>query len=103
MQHSFAHSSKLRILAFLEASSLAILVFVALPIRLLLERATFVHVIGPLHGLFFVTYIWTILNLAASGELSSKQASKLALYACIPLGGFVSFVWLSRGASTADR
>jgi integral membrane protein len=101
MQHSFVHFKKLRFLAFLEASSLAILVFVALPIRLLLKLATFAHVFGPIHGLIFVIYIWTVLNLAASGELSSKQASKLALYACIPLGGFVSFIWISRNASTA--
>jgi integral membrane protein len=79
-----------------EASTLAILVFIAVPAKLLFKYPALVHVLGPIHGLVFVAYVWTLLNLSTGGELSGRHAKKLALLACIPLGGFVSVRWLSQ-------
>lgn len=103
MEQSFLQSNVVRILAALEATTLATLVLIAVPIQFLYHEAVFVHIVGAIHGMIFLTYIWTVFHLAATGELSTKQTLRLTVYACIPLCGFLSFILLSKTPRLADQ
>lgn len=85
----------LRYAACVEGSSLLILLTVAVPLKHFFEYPAAVQVVGPLHGLAFLTYCWLAISVAASEKWKlTKLLGALAL-AFIPLGGFFAarFLW----------
>lgn len=90
MKQLLSHSSRIRFLAAIEACTLVALVFVAVPLQIVFKHPELARILGPIHGVAFLLYVWTVASQAAGGELSSAQAKKLGLLACIPFGGFFS-------------
>lgn len=91
MKHLEHQEAGLRLLwwsAMIEASTLIILLFVAVPLKHLMGIPLAVSIMGPLHGMVFMVHIWITLNIATQNSLRKKQIIKIIGAACLPFGGF---------------
>jgi integral membrane protein len=55
-----------------------------------------VTILGPIHGVLFVTYVLIALNLKADQRWSTKETACILLGAVIPFGGYAVDRWLAR-------
>ena len=80
---------RLRLLAILEGISLLLLVFVAVPLKYLFHYPDFVKALGPIHGILFVLFIFSTINIGIAQRWSFKSTTWKVLVAClIPFGTF---------------
>ena len=80
---------RLRLLAFLEGTSLLLLVFVAVPFKHLLHDPSLVRAIGPVHGVLFLLFVLNTFQIAIEREWRFKTTTWKVLLAClIPFGTF---------------
>jgi integral membrane protein len=86
---------RLRFLAMLEAITLVVLSFVAVPLKHLAASPLAVSVMGPIHGLAFLLYVWTVANAASGGLLRAPEVGRLLAAAMVPFGGFFSVRWIA--------
>ncbi|CAO4153289.1 DUF3817 domain-containing protein [Methylorubrum thiocyanatum] len=89
---------RLEIASALEASTLLLLVCLAVPLKHLADQPGMVRALGPVHGLAFALYAWTVVETVAGGGWSRREVSRLALAAFVPFGGFANLGWLRRRA-----
>ena len=80
----------------LEATTLILLVGVAVPLKHLAGWPMGVSVMGPVHGLVFLGYVWTAVQTVAGGGWSRREIARLLIVACVPLGGFANLAFLQR-------
>ncbi|MDM8355884.1 DUF3817 domain-containing protein [Pandoraea communis] len=90
----------LRIMAAIEATTLVLLVCVAVPLKHLGAMPIAVRWLGPVHGAAFVIYLWMIVRLAASQAWPLATVARLVVTAMVPFAGFTSVVWLARKQAT---
>ena len=81
---------RMRIASITEATTLAILVFVAVPLKHAFGMPAFVSVMGPVHGLAFLFYIWMLIQSHFQIGWSGREWVRMILCAFIPLAGFVN-------------
>ncbi len=93
-----AQFRRLELASALEGSTLLLLVLVAVPLKHLAGEPIAVTVLGPVHGLAFSLYVWTVVETVAGGGWTRGDAARLALAALIPFGGYYNLRWL-RGRS----
>ncbi|MBJ9696366.1 DUF3817 domain-containing protein [Burkholderia cenocepacia] len=86
----------LRLMAAVEATTLVLLVCVAVPLKHLGGMPMAVKWLGPVHGAAFVMYLWMVGRAAASQAWRRADVIRLVVAAMIPFGGFTSIVWLAR-------
>ncbi|MBB2961464.1 DUF3817 domain-containing protein [Methylobacterium sp. R2-1] len=86
----------LGIAAAAEATTLLLLVGVAVPLKHLGDWPAAVQVLGPIHGLAFVAYLWLVLQSLGAGLLSRGEAARLALSAFVPVAGYLAARSLGR-------
>lgn len=80
---------RLRLLAFLEGTSLLVLVFLAVPIKYALKDASWVQAVGPVHGMLFLLFVVNTISLGVAQHWSFKTTTWKVLLACIiPFGTF---------------
>jgi integral membrane protein len=93
LQNSFMPSlstlmGQLRLVAFLEGLSLVLLLFVAMPLKYMLDMPAMVRFVGMGHGLLFVAYVIYVL-LAKSEFKWSVGKTLLAIFlSVVPFGTF---------------
>ncbi len=83
-----AQLRRLEIASLIEASTLVVLVGVAVPLKYLGHYDVAVRIMGPAHGLAFLAYVWTALQTVAGGGWSPRATARLFLTAFIPFAGF---------------
>ncbi len=86
----------LRIAAVAEATTLLVLVGIAVPLKHLAGLPQATAVMGPVHGAAFLAFLWLLVRSCAAGELPWRHSGRLLLGALLPLGGLVNERWLSR-------
>ncbi|NPA72411.1 MAG: DUF3817 domain-containing protein [Gammaproteobacteria bacterium] len=79
----------LKTLSLLEGSSLILLLLIAVPLKRLMGMPEFVSIIGPIHGILFITFALVLLNARTNGLLDSKQMMMGFIASLIPFGSFV--------------
>lgn len=77
-----------RIIAFLEGLSYILLLFIATPIKYMLQDETYVKILGMPHGILFIMYIIMAFLLKSELQWSSKTFNTALLCAIIPFGTF---------------
>lgn len=87
----------LRIACLIEAATLVGLVCIAAPLKHLAGYGLPVSVLGPIHGLAFLAFLWTAIHAASSGSLRHGEFWRLLAASVVPFGGFFSAARLSRG------
>jgi integral membrane protein len=77
-----------KIIAFLEGTSLLLLLFFAVPMKYFFQEPIFVKILGMAHGILFVVYI--ILAIIAKIELnwSFKKMGVICIASIVPFGTF---------------
>src|SRR5687768_1234366 len=87
---------KLNLASILESVSLLVLLFFAVPLKHLAGLPQVVSIIGPIHGLTFLFYLWTVIETVSGDTWTRAEISRLVLVAFIPFGGFANLGWLQR-------
>ena len=90
---------KLRVASLLEACSLILLIFVAVPLKHLAGQPEATRLMGPVHGLAFLFYMYVVVETVSGGEWTRREITRLVLVAFIPFGGLTNLSWLERRAS----
>ena len=80
----------LRIVAIVEAVSFLVLLAATVVKRGFDGPEAGVKVMGPIHGLLFVTYVLLTILVAADEKWRLKRTLLTLLCAVIPLGGFIA-------------
>ena len=81
--------SVLRWAALLEGSSLLLLLFVAMPLKYYMEMPEAVRIIGPIHGILFLSFLVILFLHAAKRELSFVKTIVGFFASFIPFGTFI--------------
>lgn len=80
---------RLRIIGFLEGTSLLVLVFIAVPLKYIMHRPELVKLMGPIHGLLFCLFVFITFSVGvAYNWVFSKLTWKVLLACIIPFGTF---------------
>lgn len=77
-----------RIIAFLEGLSYILLLFIATPIKYIMDEPKYVKLLGMPHGLLFIAYIALAVILGANLKWSKKILRNVLLASIIPFGTF---------------
>lgn len=93
---------RLEILSIIEATTLVLLVCVAVPLKHLVGWPLGSRVLGPIHGIAFLAYVWTALQTVAAGGWPGPAKARLFAVALVPFGGYFNLSWLRRRAEALD-
>jgi len=85
--------------SLIEATTLVLLVCVAVPLKHLAGLPIGVAVMGPVHGLAFLTYGWVAIQAVAGGGWRRPEAARLLLLAVVPFGGYFNLALIRRKKS----
>lgn len=91
-----AQLRRLEQVSLVEATTLVLLVCVAVPLKHLARWPLGVAVIGPIHGMAFLTYGWVALQTVAGGGWRRAEGARLLLLAMIPFGGYFNLPLIRR-------
>lgn len=89
-----AQLRRLEIASVLEATTLAVLVGIAVPLKYFAGYTIATRIMGPIHGLAFLFYIWTVLQTVTGGGWSGCAIARLVVAAFIPFAGFTTPAFL---------
>jgi integral membrane protein len=81
---------RMRFVSLLEGTTLIVLLFVAVPLKHLGIYRGATSIVGPVHGLAFMFYIWMLIQTISGGGWSKGEIARLLIGAFIPFGGFVN-------------
>jgi integral membrane protein len=81
--------SLLRWAALFEGSSLILLLFVAMPLKYYAGIPEAVKIIGPLHGILFLSFIVLLFSHSVKNELSLVKTMIGFIASLIPFGTFI--------------
>ncbi len=90
----------LEISSFAEATTLLLLVFVAVPLKHLAGFTNATRIMGPVHGLAFLAFAWLAVQTVAGGGWRRAEVIRLLLGAIVPFGGYFNLSWLERRAAS---
>jgi integral membrane protein len=79
----------LRLFSILEGSSLLLLLFIAVPLKRLLDFPEAVSIIGPIHGALFITFNVLLLWGLMTSRLNANQTLLGFIASLIPFGSFI--------------
>jgi integral membrane protein len=82
------HQKTLYWLAFADGCALLMLVFVAVPVKYLLDFPLGVKLLGPIHGGLFISLTLTTVAALSRKVVKPGLAALLLIGALIPLGAF---------------
>lgn len=82
------HVGRLRIVAFLEGCSLLLLVFIAMPVKYLLDIPEATMAIGMIHGVLFVLFIAATIVISIMQKWSVGRAILVMASSVFPFGTF---------------
>lgn len=84
-----AHTiGRLRLCGLLEGGSFLLLLFVAMPLKYLLNYPAAVKVVGMTHGILFIIFVLLIGLAWLDKKLTAKHAGLALLASVIPFGPF---------------
>ncbi|TDW52283.1 integral membrane protein [Flavobacterium sp. 270] len=83
------NTGRLRIIGFLEGTSLITLLFIAVPLKYIFNQPFLTRPIGTIHGALFLLFIFNTLSVGVEQNWKFKHTTWKVLLACIiPFGTF---------------
>ena len=79
---------QLRIASIVEGATLLILLGIAVPLKYAASFPAVVSVMGPVHGLSFLAYMWLAINVVSGEKWKKRDAARILIGAIVPFGGF---------------
>tara|TARA_B100000287_G_C20431380_1_gene701657 strand:+ start:551 stop:832 length:282 start_codon:yes stop_codon:yes gene_type:complete len=77
-----------RIIAFLEGTSYIVLLFIAVPIKYLLQNEFYVKMLGMPHGILFMLYILLAFMIKSKMNWNLYEFMMVVISSVIPFGTF---------------
>ena len=77
-----------RLTAFLEGVSYILLLFIAVPIKYLLNEAVFVKILGMPHGILFILYILFSIIAKIKYNWNFRKFLVISIASLVPFGTF---------------
>ena len=77
-----------RLTAFLEGVSYILLLFIAVPIKYLLNEALFVKILGMPHGILFILYILFSIIAKIKYNWNFRKFLIISIASLVPFGPF---------------
>lgn len=77
-----------RLIAFLEGVSYILLLFIATPIKYLMNNPAYVKILGMPHGILFILYLVIAFMLRSEASWSKKAFTQILLASLVPFGTF---------------
>ncbi|EBA10716.1 hypothetical protein RCCS2_02950 [Roseobacter sp. CCS2] len=93
----------LRRAAIFEAWTLILLFGVAMPLKYWAGIAQATSVMGPIHGLMFMVFVWFVIRSWAEGIIDIFGTLRLLIGASIPGAGFINERWLRSQYEEGER
>ncbi|WP_249780003.1 DUF3817 domain-containing protein [Bradyrhizobium sp. dw_411] len=90
---------KMRLVSLVEGTTLLLIVGVAVPLKYLAGFPLATRLIGPVHGVAFVLYVWMLIQTVSMGGWSRAETARMVLAAFIPFGAFLNERALARRQS----
>lgn len=90
---------RLRLAALCEGATLVLLLAVAVPLKHLAGHADMVSVMGPVHGMAFLYYLWAISSNVSAEDWTGTQVAQLIGCAMLPFGAWFSIGLIDRKAA----
>ena len=90
---------RLEVVSFVEATTLLLLLCVAVPLKHIAGIGNAVHVMGPVHGVAFLAYMWIAIQTVSGSGWSRGETARLLVGAVVPFGGFLNLRFLARKAA----
>jgi integral membrane protein len=90
---------KMRAVSLLEGTTLLQLIGVAVPLKHLAGYPIATRVMGPVHGVAFVLYLWMLIQTVSIGGWPRAATARMVLAAFIPFGAFLNERALARRQS----
>jgi integral membrane protein len=87
---------RMRLVSLIEGSTLLLLLLVAVPLKHVMGLVLATRIMGPVHGLAFLAYMWMLIQTVSGGGWSRSQTLRLVIAALIPCGAFVNERALAR-------
>jgi integral membrane protein len=87
---------RMRAVSLLEGTTLLLLLCVAVPLKHLAGLPVATAIMGPIHGIAFILYIWMLVQTLSMGGWTGTAATRMVLAAFIPFGAFVNERALAR-------
>ncbi len=88
--------SALVVAILVEATTLLILLLIAVPLKHLAGWPAGVKIIGPVHGAAVLAAVYLLIEAFAAGEIRMRTALFLMLGALVPFGGYIGSRMLAR-------
>jgi len=85
-----AQLRRLAAVSWVEGTTLLLLVTVAAPLKHLAGWGAASSLMGPVHGLAFLAYLWTVIETVSGGGWSRREIVRLAAVSFVPFGGFTN-------------
>lgn len=82
------HNTLFRIVAFAEGMSYLLLLFIAVPVKYILDNDLFVKILGMPHGVFFIIYILLAIRFVLIKKPSVKDSMIILIASLVPFGTF---------------
>jgi integral membrane protein len=80
---------RFRWVAFLEGLSFVLLLFLAMPLKYWAGMPLAVRIVGSVHGLLFVAFIWALFEVATERGWPARRWGTALLSSLLPFGTFV--------------
>lgn len=93
----------LEIASVIEGTTLVLLLGIAVPLKHLGGWPIGVQVLGPLHGLALLIYLWIAIQAVTGAGWSRGDLMRVFLLAALPLGGFFNAAFLSRKIAAIEK
>ena len=90
---------RLRIAALIEGTTLVALTGIAVPLKHLADVPVAVSVLGPLHGMAFIAYLWLVAATVSDGGWSRREICVTVVSSLVPFGAFLAAGLLKRKAA----
>ena len=79
---------RLRLMAYIEGISLLFILFVTMPLKYGFNYPEPNKVIGLIHGLFFIMYVFAVVQIKIEQQWGSRKTFLALLASVIPFGTF---------------
>lgn len=87
---------RLRTVSLIEGTTLLFLLLVAVPLKHLGGLPIATKIMGPIHGLAFVSYVWMLVSNLSGADWTRRERLQMVLAAVVPLGAFINERVLAR-------
>lgn len=80
---------EVRITGILEGISFLVLLFVAMPLKYLAGMPIAVRIVGTVHGLLFIAFVWTVARARTRCGWPARRVAEALVASLLPFGPFV--------------